>query len=86
MSVVTRNPAVEAAILGDELVLFDERSGHMHVLNASGALVWELLEGRTVEQVAQAVAATTGAPIGNVREGVRAFVAELRQLSIVEER
>lgn len=50
--------SVTAATLDDELVLCDERSGEVFILNVTGARVWSLCDGsRTIEALADLLAA-----------------------------
>jgi hypothetical protein len=45
--------------VGDELVVYDERTNEAHRLNASAALVWRLADGqRSIEQIAAVVGET----------------------------
>ena len=58
----TAHPSVETAVLGAEAVLYDERSGTVHHLNASACAIWRLLDGRTVEEIVTALSEMTGVP------------------------
>jgi PqqD family protein of HPr-rel-A system len=40
-------PSVATAVLDDEAVLYDERDGAVHVLNATATVVWNCLDGET---------------------------------------
>ena len=50
--------SVTTATLDDELVLCDERSGEVFVLNVTGARIWSLCDGsRPIEALARLIAA-----------------------------
>lgn len=73
----TRHPSVETAVLGTEAVLYDERSGMVHHLNASACAIWMLLDGRSVGDVVDALAQTTGMPASGLRRDVTRAISEL---------
>lgn len=66
----TRHPAIETAVLGTEAVLYDERSGMVHHLNASACAIWTLLDGRSVGDVVAALSRTTDVPAAELRRDV----------------
>src|SRR5688572_19102036 len=48
----------------DEIVIYDERAGHIHHLNAVSAAVWRNCDGRrTVPEIAKAASEAIGATI-----------------------
>lgn len=47
------HPAVETALLDNQVVLFDERTGHVQELSASASAVWLLMDGQlSIAQIA----------------------------------
>jgi hypothetical protein len=72
-----RHPAIETALLGTEAVLYDERSGVVHHLNASACAVWMLLDGRPVGDVVARLSETTGLAGDRIRRDVLLAIAEL---------
>ncbi len=66
----TRHPSIETAALGTEAVLYDERSGMVHHLNASAYAIWVLLDGRSVDEVVATLSQTTGVPATDLRGDV----------------
>jgi PqqD family protein of HPr-rel-A system len=65
--------------LDGEAVIYDERSGDLHHLNAPATLVLGLCDGSaTVEEMSVAIAEAFGQPVGEVTVQVSAFVEELR--------
>ena len=63
---------------GDGLLLHDEVRNQVHVLNATGALVWQACDGATpVSLVAEAFADALGHPVDVVERDIRAHVASL---------
>lgn len=73
----TRHPSVETAVFGTEAVLYDERSGMVHHLNASACAIWMLLDGRPVGDVVDALAQVTGVPTDDLRRDVTRAISEL---------
>jgi hypothetical protein len=59
--------------VGDDAILHDPRDGQAHVINATAAQVWELADGRSLDDLATAFAA----PYGLTADDVRADVVEL---------
>ena len=54
----SRVEGAESSRLGRELVILDPAGQMLRALNASGARIWELVDGqRTVQQIADALAA-----------------------------
>ncbi len=58
-----------------EFVLFDERDGSYHALNASASLIWkELIAGRQPEEICEVLAASRGVAVDLLSADVDAFV------------
>lgn len=67
-------------------VLVDEASGTSYALNATGAEVWQLCDGRhTMDDIAAALLERYRATRREIRQSVRALVAHLRQLGVLDE-
>jgi hypothetical protein len=82
---IRHRPTVVSVELDGRVVVFDERSGRVRSLNATGSIVWQLLDGTcTVGELADAVAQELGAERATARADVRQFVAELLQYGFVE--
>lgn len=72
--------AAHAAVVDvhGEAVVVDETRGHLHLLNASGALVWSLLDGvSSVGEISADLADAVGAPYDTVNADVGALVLRL---------
>jgi PqqD family protein of HPr-rel-A system len=69
--------------LGEEAILHDRGGGRVHVVNGSAARLWELCDGRTVDEIVAAFAASYGAPPDAVRADVETAVASLRSLGVL---
>ncbi|HKO54767.1 MAG TPA: HPr-rel-A system PqqD family peptide chaperone, partial [Thermoanaerobaculia bacterium] len=70
--------------VGDDALLFDTAAGTYHVLNETGARVWELLEqGQSMATIATAVAAEYDVDAQRAAEDVAAIVAQLREANLV---
>lgn len=72
-----------------ECVLVHPESGRILALNASGAAVWELLDGRSVEEIAEVIASAAGVEEPqaqqNVLHDVATLVDELRGAGFLDE-
>jgi PqqD family protein of HPr-rel-A system len=65
--------------LDGEAVIYDERSGDLHHLNAPATLVLGLCDGSvTVEEMSGAIAEAFQRPVGEVTAQVSDLVEELR--------
>lgn len=64
--------------VGDEAIVVDDATGQMHLLNPTGALVWQLLDGGTsVDELCTDLAEAFGAPRSTVVADVAALVQAL---------
>jgi SAM-dependent methyltransferase len=71
-------------MVGEDALLFDTAAGTYHVLNETGARVWELLaQGESLEHIALAVAADYEVEQQRAAEDVAAIVARLREANLV---
>lgn len=76
---------VIAEELDGELVLLDERTGRLHVLNATAALVWRCLDGAVdVTTLATEISEELGADHDTVYQDVRALVHRLASDGLLE--
>lgn len=76
---------VLARRVADELLLLDTASGVYHVLNETGAQIWELLQqGSNVEAIAGTIASRFDVEPARAREDVAAVVAELQHANLIE--
>jgi PqqD family protein of HPr-rel-A system len=72
--------------LDGEAVIYDERSGDLHHLNAPATLVLGLCDGSaTVEEMSAAIAEAFQRPVGEVTAQVSDLVEELRGSRILDE-
>ncbi len=72
--------------LDGEAVIYDERSGDLHHLNAPATLVLGLCDGSaTVEEMSAAIAEAFQRPLGEVTAQVSDLVEELRGSRILDE-
>ncbi|GAA3838193.1 hypothetical protein GCM10022243_00850 [Saccharothrix violaceirubra] len=70
----------------DGMVVLDERTGRYWQLNHSAAYMLErLVDGDTVDQVAEHVAASAGVDTADVRSDVDAFIGRLRHAGLIAE-
>jgi PqqD family protein of HPr-rel-A system len=69
--------------LGEEAILHDRDGGRVHVVNGSAARLWELCDGRTVDEIVAAFAASYGAPADAVRGDVQSALTALRALGVL---
>lgn len=69
---------------GADSFLLETQLGR-YLLDSDGRMVWMLFDGRrTVADIAQTIAASSGRAVNEVREPLVAFVSNLRSLGLVE--
>lgn len=71
----------------EESILYDPIQGNVHILNETGASIWELCDGRrTIEEIAKIIEIDFEAEDESVLADVKEFVEELEKqgLLIVE--
>jgi PqqD family protein of HPr-rel-A system len=72
--------------VGPEAILHDASSGQAHVINASAARVWELCDGRTMDDLLAAFAEPYGLEPETVRADVERVLTGFRELGLLTER
>lgn len=78
------SPDVSAFQLEDELVLCDEHTGQVFVLNRTGAHVWALLDGtRTGRAIAEQISEAYAIDFSTALEDVANLVIELAQAGLL---
>lgn len=76
--VPTPVPGVEAVAAEEELVLVDEVTDQLHLLNGSAGLVWQCFDGRaSVADIALDLADGLAVPFEQVLADTRAIVTDL---------
>ena len=84
-AIFRRNPAIEAAPLQGESILFDPGSNRFCLLNGTAAFVWDrLVKPATVEEISTELRRHYAAPEpARVEEDVRAALAKFTELALV---
>jgi PqqD family protein of HPr-rel-A system len=71
--------------VGNEAILHDRRNGRAHVVNESGARIWELCDGRaSQDDIVRAFAAAYDLPASAVQADVEDILAKFRELRILD--
>lgn len=84
-SVVRRRPDVATVAVGADAVLVDEPDGRAHAVNATGALIWECLDGLgDLAGLVDDVAAEFGADRQTVADDVVGLARDLARLGLLE--
>jgi hypothetical protein len=79
-----RDPAVVSRQIGDEAVLVHPVQGMIRVLNAVGARVWELADGRrSIESLAAQIADEYNVPPEQVEADVLSFCDDLERRGVL---
>jgi hypothetical protein len=74
-------PWIASVVLDREVVLYDETNGRVHVLNESGSIVWQLLDGdSTIADIGRAIAEATEGDIEAITSDVLFLVRMLADL------
>lgn len=71
--------------VGREAILHDARDGQAHVINGSAARVWKLCDGRSMDDIVTAFAASYDRTPASVRADVERVVAKFRELGLLIE-
>lgn len=78
-------PDVSLQLVGREAILHDVVGGRAHVINASAARVWELCDGRSLDDLLVAFAEPYGRAPDEVRADVERVIAGFRRLGVLAE-
>jgi protein arginine N-methyltransferase 1 len=82
--IIRLSEQVLARRVGPELLLLDQATGIYHVLNETGAQVWESLQrGDAIEAIVVDVASTYDIDETRATEDVAAIVSQLRQANLI---
>jgi len=72
-------------VIGEELFLYDDRTGAVHTLNGGAAMVWLLCDGdRDVEEISHEISSASNLPLEQVRLQVFETVAQFDALGLLE--
>ncbi len=78
-------PEVVLQRVGAEAILHDRRNGRAHVINEPAARIWELCDGQaSLDQIAQAFAASYAMPVSSVRDDVIYILGKFRDLRVLD--
>lgn len=69
--------------VGREAILHDSRNGQAHVINGTAAQLWELCDGRPLDELVAAFAAVYGRAPETVAEDVRRTLAGFESLGLL---
>jgi PqqD family protein of HPr-rel-A system len=69
--------------VGREAILHDGRNGQAHVINGSAAQLWELCDGRPLDELVAAFGALYGREPETVAEDVRRTLARFEALGLL---
>jgi PqqD family protein of HPr-rel-A system len=78
-------PEVTLQRVGKEAILHDAASGRAHVINGSAARVWELIDGRSMDDLVRDFAEPYGRPPDEVRGDVERVIDGFRRLGLLAE-
>jgi PqqD family protein of HPr-rel-A system len=78
-----RHPSVETAVFEAEAVLYDERFGTVHHLNASACAIWALLDGRPVGGIVHTLAEAAGVRPADIRRDVLQAISDLEAAGLL---
>lgn len=80
----TPSSCVSSYDLDGELVIYEERSGEVFVLNTTGAQIWRLLDGtRTGQAVAEEVSDLYKIEIDQVIQDVEDLIVDLTRAGLL---
>jgi PqqD family protein of HPr-rel-A system len=77
---------VEHVVVDGEVVVYDERDGTLHHLNATATLVWQCCDGRgAVDDLVGELADAYGAPRERIASDVHALLGDLRRRGLLRD-
>lgn len=76
----SRNADFEVNDMSDGVVLFDAERNIVHYLNGPATLVWEVAEGRDVDEISAAVAQVMEVPDDEARSIARTGIEQLQRI------
>ena len=81
----SRRDDIELRKLGNEWLLYDPRSGTVHILNATARLVWELCDGaHDQSQIEAALVAACTVPAGaDVRRDIEGVLRSFSEKDLL---
>lgn len=83
-AVPRRNPRIAARVVDGKALIVVIDGKQLHTLNEVGTRVWELCDGRSVEEIASQIVAEFEVDLDRARADVLRFVAELDELGALE--
>jgi PqqD family protein of HPr-rel-A system len=79
------DPALAYLAVDGEAIAYDPRTGKLHFLNHTAAVVLGLADGtETIEQISQEIADAYRQPVDQVEPVVRTTIRELRKVNLLE--
>jgi hypothetical protein len=78
-------PDVTLQRVGKEAILHDAGAGRAHVINATAARVWELCDGRSMDDLVRTFAEPYGRQPAEVRGDVERVIDGFRRLGLLTE-
>lgn len=79
------HPSVETAFLVPEVVLFDDRHGEVHHLNASASAVWMMIDGSsTMDEIAVELSEIFSVPVDRTRSDVATAIEDFRSRGLLD--
>jgi hypothetical protein len=77
----TRNAAYRK--IGDEVVIVDTVNNRLMTLNGTGSVVWMMLDGRSIQEIADALVQSFSVERAQATEDVSAFLSEMESRGLV---
>jgi hypothetical protein len=78
-------PSENAAFrqIGNELVIVDTLNNYMMTLNRTGAAIWSLLDGRTIDDIATEITNRFDVALSQARDDVASFMTLLHERGLL---
>jgi PqqD family protein of HPr-rel-A system len=85
--ILSRREEIIAGLVDGDLMLLNIETGHYHQVNPTGRRIWELLEQpRTLDEICAALGDEFNVSPQDCLAQTRAFIQELVQRNIIEEK
>ena len=84
-TIYKKKKGISCRELGEELMLYDEKQDKVHVLNETGFLIWELIDGKnTIESIRELFASHFGnVPPEELQKDIDEMIERLESESLI---
>lgn len=82
--VFQKNPAIAHRVVDGSAVLVSPKDATMFTLNEVGTLVWSIIDGKPLQEIAEKVTEEFDVELGDALEHIQEFIGELSSKELVQ--